>query len=776
MSGNPQLANTFRSSLDRARNMRESFKKQEGSLHHLSNDFGTIETETLLRQNFSQVYSKYMKTRPQEIITVQDNSSPHISHKPPVYPQINSSSKTNHNQQSSSTPQIQTKTPQIQSHANNPKLQSSQPQSPASPSGGGGPPSAFNLHAQLPHSSTNPSPAVIHHPAEVQLPTQALIDVLSPTDLKMWRLQRRNEELADRLYETHVILDIIMKKYRDLSHSVAIQTVPQNTVQQRMELSNLENPQLETSLSETAQLEITQIETTKNTQNTHSKPDQHVPSKSRSRNSKQPPTTPNHHISIPISDINKFRQIEFEHRRKLEHKLDETMGIMQKAANYEENQHYKNIEKIRSLEVQNKGLREMMAGSERARDLALEALQLEAEEESEHGGDLESSKNVAENHGIHGNHELNDYCGGELETSASGEEEAKEEEVLPLETSMERSENVDDSREIDLDDSSNYEEKEFSFNFESTINFEVEDDSLRRVEEKTVSPSKHSTSAETTSSSKSKESTSSSNCSDCSGTVRKSKNLKAENGKNCESQGNGIPNGESKLEVNGDEMDFDSYTMDEQVEQILKENSAAFEKEYTNGDHADYDYQYQNGDRNYSNSDSDPNSDSDEEEARIERNIREQFTSLTTNHSRLLKDGGSSTTQSFQMNGYLNGDHDEEEQKEEDTYESVNSQRMQRSSEQKNFADIFVANACQSMTASRKSDALPKNGDVMFGNKLSWKSTTNNHELPSEQKFNDHDENEENEIDSDEAQVIPQNHKQNQGDSDITNSSPVVHQ
>ena len=77
------------------------------------------------------------------------------------------------------------------------------------------------------------------------------------------------------------------------------------------------------------------------------------------------------------------------------------------------------------------------------------------------------------------------------------------------------------------------------------------------------------------------------------------------------------------------------------------------------------------------------------------------------------------------MNGYLNGDHDEEEQKEEedDTYESVNSQRMQRSSEQKNFADIFVANACQSMTASRKSDALPKNGDVMFGNKLSWKST-----------------------------------------------------
>jgi len=410
--------------------------------------------------------------------------------------------------------------------------------------------------------------------------------------------------------------------------------------------------------------------------------------------------------------------------------------------------------------------------------LAVEALQIEAEEDEEESvhGDLENSKNFPKNQ------ENDGYCGEEeeeLETSASGEE------VIPLEISMERSENVDDSREIDLDDSSNYEEKEFSFNFEAANDFddEEEDDSLEN-EEVTISPSKDSKKAGRSFKVTKAETTCSSNLTVKNNSFTASANRfvngmnEAKNKRNCENQENGTLNGDLKPEVNGDEMDFDSYTMDEQVEQILKENSAAFEKEYTNGDHADDDYQYQNGDQNYSNSDSDPSSDSDEEEARIERNIREQFTSLTTNHSKLLKDDGAATTQSFQMNGYLNGDHDEEEQKEEeeDTYESVNSQRMQRSSEQKNFSDIFVANACQSMTASRKSDALPKNGDVMFGNKLSWKSTTNNHELPTEQNFNDHDENEENEIDSDEAQVIPQNHKQNQGDSDITNSSPVVHQ
>ena len=72
------------------------------------------------------------------------------------------------------------------------------------------------LSSSSPNSYILPTRTKSGH--EINLPIQALINHFSPSDHQLWNLQRKNEELEERLYETHVILDAVMEKHRNLQN------------------------------------------------------------------------------------------------------------------------------------------------------------------------------------------------------------------------------------------------------------------------------------------------------------------------------------------------------------------------------------------------------------------------------------------------------------------------------------------------------------------------------------------------------------------------------
>merc|ERR1712157_90484 len=138
-------------------------------------------------------------------------------------------------------------------------------------------------------------------------PLQVLIEHFSPSDWQMWQLQRKNEELQERLCETHRVLDHIMERYRLL----------------QTKLTNIEH-----NLS-----------------------------------TKQ-------YVLIPKSELFKFRLSEQLETDRLQEKLNDRNKMLEFASELLDHQYIKRDEKISELKTENALLRETLLESQKARDLA----------------------------------------------------------------------------------------------------------------------------------------------------------------------------------------------------------------------------------------------------------------------------------------------------------------------------------------------------------------------------------------------------------------------
>ena len=142
---------------------------------------------------------------------------------------------------------------------------------------------------------------------EVTLPVNRLIEMMNKKDKKLWNMKRRNEELVERLHEAHVVIDLIMNKYRDQGQKL---------------------------------LEI---------------------EKSRANGD---------FIRLPKNKLHEFRTAETNERVRLENKLSEMMNVMSTVVEKEENAAFQAHQRITELETHNQGLKETLSESKRARNLA----------------------------------------------------------------------------------------------------------------------------------------------------------------------------------------------------------------------------------------------------------------------------------------------------------------------------------------------------------------------------------------------------------------------
>lgn len=664
---NNPLTAVFKESLARARTIRDSLKDQETNLESLGDDFTNVTTHTILRQNFSSVYNKYMHTRPPDVISIVDlsqhqpntnltsvpsrfqssrfttklintsNSSAAVPFPPSDSCNTNNNNNSSQNNLSaSSIPTSSTTTGQTASSNNLPAALPSRltdspattalPASPVTLPGSTAPPEHAS-GSKNPTSATNSQQQV----PEIQIPTQALINILTPNELKLWQLQRRNEELTDRLYETHVILDIIMAKYRELNNT----------------LSRYE--------------------------------------KSQERGD---------FVRVPVSQLNEFRQAETRKCEQLAKKVDETMGMLKIAADYEDDQHCANIEQIQRLKIHSSGLRETLVGSERAREIAVES---------------ERRRKIEEKEGKRSAH-----ASGDVSFGLGG---ANENTHLASATSKQSNTSFGSSRSKPLNQQQRfYLQQNHLKMYHQEENSPPKGNSSQRKSSASYNrspPSSNHSSEESSEDS----STGSSSCSSCS-------TGDAVDVRHAPAPPDNFANDDSDERQNGDDSETSlDYIADCTVDAILKETQADFEEQERQQKEAGYDW-----------SDSDSDEDDDELELR-RKQILGQMGSIAS--SRLLGEdsalpkftnhGDNSLLPAGLTNGWLHDENEHNSSSESDEHAESNigiaRLKMNRSVDS-SAAHQFVVNAMQSIESSRKSEALPQSGDVLFGQKMEWPSAT----------------------------------------------------
>ena len=178
-------------------------------LNDMNDEMTNLENDILIRQNFNEIYKSYMENRPSSVITVVDKRKMEQMDQ-----SQNDNNNTNFNDFANekwpTSPENLIENPPNNQHQPiNPTIQSNQKTAltnlPKQKNDSGVSSSPFSRNGQNGVTDFNENQDFQQFSAENMryLPLQVLIEHFSPSDWQMWQLQRKNEELQERLCETH---------------------------------------------------------------------------------------------------------------------------------------------------------------------------------------------------------------------------------------------------------------------------------------------------------------------------------------------------------------------------------------------------------------------------------------------------------------------------------------------------------------------------------------------------------------------------------------------